>query len=320
MTAATDARTHEHRGDEHSAAREAVASRLLNSSAERWYDPDVDIDWEQPPAEGMLYHPEELISLYGTPLWESMTPEQRYELGRQEIAWISTRGIFAEIGLMQTLLRVAAASGPISKHSQYALTEIAEECRHSIMFGKAISANLQGDAESNLPTPPRWALSIARVLTAIMPLGVATWASTLMVEDLLDRMQRETTRNENIQPMVRMVNRIHILEEARHMTYAREEMMRCIETSSPRALAFNRLIIALGAWADPRISIHPKVYSNVGLDPKEARRQALANPHRHEVIRRHAKRFVDTMEQAGLIQGRLTKRLWRKSYMWEPAR
>lgn len=301
------------------ASREAVAARLLSSSAERWYDPEVDIDWERPPVDGKLYHPEELISLYGTPLWESMTPEQRYELGRQEIAWITTRGIFAEIGLMQTLLRVAADSGPTSGHAQYALTEVAEECRHSIMFGRAILANLRGDTK-RLPVPPRWVLTIARILTAVLPLGTATWAGTLMVEDLLDRMQRETSRNEDLQPMVRMVNRIHILEEARHMTYAREEMMRCIEASGPVALAFNRFLIALSAWADPRIAIHPKVYANVGLDPKEARRQAMANPHRHEVIRRHAKRYVDTMEQAGLIKGPLTKALWRRSYMLQPGR
>lgn len=314
MTAATDTARQRRR-----ASREAVAARLLSSSAERWYDPDVDIDWDQPPADGKVYHPEELISLYGTPLWESMTAEQRYELGRQEIAWITTRGIFAEIGLMQTLLRVAAATGPISDHAHYALTEVAEECRHSIMFGRAIRANLQGDVD-RLPKPPKWVLSVARVLTAVLPLGTATWANTLMVEDLLDRMQRETTRNDDVQPMVRMVNRIHILEEARHMTYAREEMQRCIERDGPVALAFNRLLIALGAWADPRIAIHPKVYANVGLDPKQARRQAMSNPHRHEVIRRHAKRFVDTMEQAGLIKGRLTTALWRRSYMWEPAR
>jgi hypothetical protein len=300
-------------------SREAVATRLLKSSAERWYDPEVDIDWESPPAQDKVYHPEELISLYGTPLWESMTPEQRYELGRQEVAWVSTRGVYAEIGLMQTLLRVAARHGPISAHAQYALTEVAEECRHSIMFGRAIQANLRGDAAS-LPKPPRLLLDIVRILTAIMPMGVATWASTLMVEDLLDRMQRETTRDETVQPMVRMVNRIHILEEARHMTYAREEMVRCIDRTGPASLAFNRFLIALGAWADPRISVHPKVYANVGLDPKEARRQALANPHRHVVIRRHAKRFVDTMEQAGLIKGRISSALWRRSHMWAPAR
>jgi hypothetical protein len=315
MTAATSPPTREELNE----SREAVAVRLLKSSAERSYDPDVDVDWDSDPVEGKLYHPEELISLYGTPLWDAMTSRQRYDLGRYEIAWIAARGVFAEIGLMQCLLRVASAHGPTSAHSHYALTEIADECRHSIMFGRAIKAGL-GDEADRLPRLPKAALAFARIAVAVVPFGPAIWASTLMIEDLLDRMQREVARDDRVQPVVRMVNRIHILEEARHMAYARGELFRSIREAGRPALAFNRFVIALAAYAEPRVAIHPKVYAMAGLNPRAARRQALSNPHYRDVLRRHAAHFVSTLEQAGLLKGRFTMALWRRSLLLESGR
>jgi hypothetical protein len=214
---------------------------------------------------------------------------------------------------------VAAKSGPTSPHTQYALTEIAEECRHSIMFGRTAEKCL-GDDVGKLPKIPAAVLQVAQVMQTLLPLSAATWAGILMVEDILDKMQRETTKDETVQPLVRMMNRIHILEEARHMSYAREELMHSVAASGRAGNAVSRFVIALGAWADPRLAIHPQVYRNVGLDPKEARRQALASPHRRAVVRRHAQRYVETIEQAGMLRGRLTMALWRRSHMLEPGR
>ena len=45
-------------------------------------------------------------------------------------------GLWFEIILMQMLLRYAYDRDPRRLHIQYALTEIADECLHSIMFAK----------------------------------------------------------------------------------------------------------------------------------------------------------------------------------------
>src|SRR3954468_24428597 len=74
--------------------REKTAERLLNSSADKFYDPEVDIDWNAPLAEGMRYTPDHRISLYGTDLWDRMTPQQRIELGKHEVASVASNGIW----------------------------------------------------------------------------------------------------------------------------------------------------------------------------------------------------------------------------------
>ena len=56
--------------------------------------------------------------------------------------------------------------------------------------------------------------------------GPSAYASILVAEELLDTWQRELMKDERVQPITRMVARIHVLEEARHMTFAREEVKR----------------------------------------------------------------------------------------------
>ena len=74
--------------------RDVSAARLLRSSAKNSYDPHVDIDWAAPLAEGKAFMPLERVSLYGTDLWAKLTPEQRIELSKHEMASIMSVGLW----------------------------------------------------------------------------------------------------------------------------------------------------------------------------------------------------------------------------------
>jgi hypothetical protein len=289
--------------------RERTAERLLRSSADKFYDPDVDIDWTAPLEDGKYYLPEHRVSLYGTALWDRLTPEQRLELGRQEIISITSFGILSEVALMHMLLHTVSEGDPTSRHAQYALTEVADECRHSTMFGRSIEKS--GARPYLLPRKFR---ALQR-LVVLLPTGPSSWGGTLLVEEMLDRLQRETMADDGMQTHIRMVNRIHVLEEARHITYAREELRRLMPRLGPVRRAFHRVALALAAFGVARVIIDPRVYKRVGLDPREARRAALANPHYRETIRWMGERLVGFLREAGMISGPLTTALWRRSFL-----
>ncbi|HEX4360584.1 MAG TPA: diiron oxygenase [Pseudonocardia sp.] len=289
--------------------REKTAARLLRSSVARNYDPDVDLDWAAPLPPDKYFHPPEGISLYGTAAWERLSPEQRRELGRHEIACVASLGILSELGLMHMLLRVAAEQDPRSNHMRYALTEVADECRHSTMFGRAIGLGGTGAYQI-----PRWMRALTP-LVALFPIGPLTWAATLLVEDLTDKQQRETMADERIQPAIRMVNRIHVVEEARHMTFAREELMRSVASAGRLEMAFSRVALALLAYGATRVRILPRVYRSVGIKPLSGWRAALRNPNYHRTLSRYAERMVATYREAGLLEGSLSSFLWRRSHL-----
>ncbi|GHF77453.1 hypothetical protein FHX82_005975 [Amycolatopsis bartoniae] len=288
--------------------REKTADRLLKSSANKFYDPEVDIDWSAPLPDGSLYQLEHRCSLYGTHLWDRLTPEQRIELGKHELASIASNGIFFEVLLMQLLLKEVYNSDPTTRHVQYALTEIADECRHSTMFARFVERT---GAEAYGPVP------IVHRLGKLLPFigyGPALYGSILVAEEVLDRLQRETMADERVQPLVRMVNRIHVLEEARHVTFAREEVTRGMAKLSKTELYYQRWLIAAVSFGTVRSLINPRVYKAVGLRPREAWETALANPHFQETIRWAGERIMGFLQESGLV-GAPGMSLWHKSFL-----
>ncbi len=221
--------------------REDIARRLLRSSAKASYDPLTEIDWTAPLDEDRYAIPPHRISLYGTPLWDRLTDVQRKELSRQEVASIACVGIWFETILMQMLIRHAYDRDPTTSHVQYSYTEIADECRHSVMFARFVTK--MGAPHYRLDPLSRF---LGRVFKATSS-GPLTFSAALFVEELLDQMQRESMADHQIEPFTRAVARIHVIEEARHMRYARDELLRDWPHRGVLTRAWSRIVLALVA-------------------------------------------------------------------------
>ncbi|KNX37652.1 AurF N-oxygenase family protein [Luteipulveratus halotolerans] len=287
---------------------EAVAQRLLASSARHSYDPEVDLDWDAPFVDGAWFMQPERMSLYGTPTWERLSEQQRIELSRHEVASIMSVGLWFEIVLMEVMLRGVYDADPTDRRTHYMLTEIADECRHSTMFGRAIE---RLDVPAYGPQPR--VHTSGRVMK-LLGSGVSAYAGTLVVEDILDRWQRELIKDERVQPMARMVCRIHVLEEARHITFAKQEIERERPRLSRLALAYHQAMLAQSVFAVSRSLVNPRVYAAVGLDPRTARHEALGNPHYQRTLAWMAEKVVPFVESQGLIPPR-HRRTWERSYL-----
>ena len=288
--------------------RERTAERLLRSTAARSYDPELDINWSAPPVPGQAFIPEHRCTLYGTALYARLSPEQRRDLGKHEAASVASTGIWLEFVLLRMLAKLAYRGDPASRHVQYALAEMAEECRHSTMFARMIewmSAPCYG--------PPRVIRALGNMLPAIA-YGPAMWGAILIGEELTDRYQREMVADESIQPLIRMVNRIHILEEARHIGFARAELFCTAAALSRAELPYHRALLGRTACIVARSLVTPQVYRSVGLDPREAHRAALANPAHQETIRFGGEKIVAFLAEAGLV-GPPAMYWWHKSFL-----
>ena len=288
--------------------RNTTAGRLLRSSAKKSYDPEVDIDWDAPLVEGKAWMPEHRVSLYGTPLWDHMSPEQRLELGKHEACSVASVGLWFETLLMQRLLKDFYAEDPTSEHAQWALTEVADECRHSQMFARMVAT---AGVEPYGPVP---AVRQLGKLFTVLNHGPAAYASILVAEEVLDRLQREQAGDDTIQPLMRQVNKIHIMEEARHVAFARDEVTRGIAELSRAELAHQRWATALTSYFVVRSLINPRVYAAVGIDPAEGHRAAVANPHHREMIRWGGEKIMAFLSDAGMV-GAPGMTMWRRSFL-----
>jgi hypothetical protein len=156
-----------------------------------------------------------------------------------------------------------------------------------------------------------------RQLAKLLPTigyGPAMYGSILVAEEVLDRIQREAMQDESVQPLVRMVNRIHVLEEARHVRFAREEVVRGMGRMGRTELAYQRELVALVGFFICRSMINPRVYAAVGIDPKLGERVALGNPHYRDTMHWAGERIISFLDEVGLV-GNPGMSLWRKSFL-----
>ena len=284
--------------------REEIAYRLVRAAAKRSYDPDTDIDWPESIANDRFFLPEHRVSLYGTPLWERMSQEQRIVLSRHEVASMAQAGVWFEVILGQLLFRFIYDEDYVSQHTRWALTEIADECRHSMMFGRLVQA-LVGD--QHRPSPQT--LFLGRLMKTIAN-PVEGFADILIAEEILDMIQREVMVEETVQPLVRAVSQLHVTEEARHVKFARDELARRMQRLNRAQLLRVRYLVAISAAVIADALVKASCYEAAGLDPREAKRAERHSMQRKETKRWAASKLTAFFSDLGLIDKGATRRIW----------
>lgn len=286
--------------------RDGFADRLLKGSVKKSYAPVVDIDWDAPLEPDKFFLPPKVVSLYGTSLWDSMSREEQIELSRQELANTLSAGIWFENILNQALLRKMMHQDPTARATHYELTELGDETRHMVMFGKAIErigAN---------PVRPKL---YQRVLINMLPFafqGSLLWVAALVGEEIFDSLQRQMMDDPELQPLVQRLMRIHVTEEARHIQFARDGLRK----RAPQLGRLSRMwvgnINGAGGLFFRHLFTNRVQYSRVGLDAKEARRIARSSPHRREVQVMGFAPLAAFLAEVGLM-GPLARRAWQCS-------
>lgn len=283
-----------------------VATRLLDSSARHTLDPGVHVDWDLPLDPLRPAMRPERCSLYGTALWQDLDELDRVRLTWHEMASIASVGLWFELILMQALLRHAYDRDPADPHVQYALTEVGDETRHSVMFAR--SAELM--APGCRYRPPARTHRLGRLYKTLAG-GVPLLASVLVAEETLDRLQREILRDDTLLPLSRQVSRVHVTEEARHVSYARGVVSRHGPRLHGAEREAARWAVAVTSAFVVNSFLDPRVYASVGLDPRHAAHVARTNPHHRETRRWMATKVTGFLADQGLVGGPSTAVLRR---------
>ncbi|MDH6118325.1 diiron oxygenase [Kitasatospora sp. GAS204B] len=286
--------------------REQNAERLLRVSAKHSHDPLTEIDWDAPIDPDQFALPPHRVSLYGTQLWHQLTPRQQAQLSTHQLASVTSAGIWFELILMNGLVRHVYDSDLTTQHAQYALTEVADECRHSTMFARYITKTGYPSARPSTRAHRRGKLHLLLNDTTL------TFAGAIFVEEFTDAMQREMIRDESLQPLARSVAKIHVIEEARHIGYAKPELERRWARMSPARRAVFRRLLAVLTYEAVIECVHPRIYTLAGLDPQQAKAIAAANPYWRQAKMDWARKAVSFFTELGIIDRR-SEAMWRRA-------
>ena len=268
----------------------------------------TEIDWSEPLDPTKYGCSPEWSTLYGTPYWDDLTPEQRIRLTRHEFASIMCIGIWFEMMLQAIVIRDQYLSDYHQPEFQFALTEVADECRHSIMFAKA-SDKMVG---TSYQPHPRLA-KFGKIFMATVKDEVA-YTGILIAEELLDVFQRGCMRDERVLPFIRTINEIHVLEESRHMKFAREEVRESVKNVSWSRRQWSAVYVAAAASYIFTSLVRPQAYKDAGLDHRRAIHDMRRNHHYQAMVRSGCVHLMEFLDEVGLLT-RPAARIYRKVHM-----
>jgi hypothetical protein len=269
------------------------ATQLIAASERLTLDPFVDVDWTIPVNDDSTYHlPPEKLPLFGTPQWDAMTEAERRTYSRHECAALCAAGIWFENMLMQAVLQHLTEIPVTDPAHRYLLVEVADECRHSTMFGEYIRR-----AET-----PEYAPAMGSGLNpaAGFPGGRATsYLLILAVEELLDMCNRATMKDDRIHPVSRQIAKLHVLEEARHVSFAKTYLTEYWPTlpEAERQAAAEFAPHAVAAVA--HLVVNPDVYTT--LDIADGTDAARANPNHRDRIASDLAKLTGFLTELGVI-------------------
>jgi hypothetical protein len=213
----------------------SLLARLNDLSVHKHFDAYGDIEWDSPeyaldPTDPRWELHPELDPLGATAWYQSLPADKRARLGCEMVASKMKLGLIFENILKRGLLEFAMTLPNGAPEFRYAYHEVIEEAQHSLMFQEFVNrTGYDAPGMSRLDRPGmRWIVSLGRRFPQLFFLFV------LGGEDPIDYVQRRELRSDRpIHPLLERIMRIHVTEEARHLSFARHYLKRTVPGLSP---------------------------------------------------------------------------------------
>lgn len=202
-----------------------VLGRLCDSSRRTFVNPYEAIDWPEELDREHWFTSPELISLFGTPAWDSLSDAERKRLSFWEAVNFYSLNIHGEKWLLEGLARrlYDRRLGTISEYLHHFLDE---ENKHSLWFG-TFCLRYAGKVY------PDRSVSFDRDYEDGEE-DFLFFARVMMFEEVVDRHNVAMGRDERLHPLAREINARHHDDEVRHLIFGRRIVSALWETYRPR--------------------------------------------------------------------------------------
>lgn len=225
----------------------------------------------------------ELVSAYGTEIYDALDERQRRRLSFYESVNFFSLNIWGE---RQLIAGLAPRLYPrdCDAISRYLQHFIAEENRHMALF-----AEFCGRYAGKVYRQKSWRVPRAH---AEGEEEFLFFARVMLFEEIVDRYNAAMADDSRLLPIVRHINRTHHRDESRHLAFGRRRVVELFERYapawSPEVLARVAEELETFLAASWREYYNPEAYIDAGLSDAFGCRQRLLA---HEARRRHQAAF-----------------------------
>jgi hypothetical protein len=235
--------------------------KSLSAASERQVLDPAALDWPDAVDEDGWYFTPELISLYGTPAWAALDERQRRRLSLYEAVNFLSMNVHGEKYLISEIGRNLYQDDKYEL-SRYLLHFVAEESRH-MMYFTGFCMRYAGRIYADRTVHP--GVSEDAELDRFL-----LFARINVFEEIVDHYNLTMARDERLVPIVREINRMHHVEELRHLAFGRRFLAQCIDRhvsdwSDARRVELRRRLSGYLQHTWKQYS-NPAAYVDAGMD------------------------------------------------------
>ncbi len=295
------------------AAAEADMRRLYENAKRDQWNASRDIPWDTPQTSDGRAIADELIDIYGSPLWERLSEKERVELNRRVAAWRLSVLMHGEQGALlacsQLVDIVKSADEKFFQASQ-----VMDEARHNEVLDRYIRERLDNrqypipanarDIFDSILSESRWYLKT---------IGLQLVAETFAVA--LFKMMAESARDPVLGTMCRRI----LQDEARHMGFGMLALPAVVDgaSASERRELEDYTCFALEKTLTgffPLAAYEDMGFSDAEIQEVRRYRRETAARNDYAPFRKHFKRdmhqsMIQNLTRLGLLTERVRPRL-----------
>lgn len=296
-----------------------LVQRLSRQSVEKHFDAYADIAWDDPAwaidPDDPRWELADDSPLGATEWYRSLPAGTRSRIGLHSIVSNMKAGLQFENILERGLLEYAFALPDGAPEFRYAYHEVIEESHHSLMFQEFVN-------RSGLQVPGLgWDLRFGSraVIRMSRRFPAMFFVFVLGGEDPIDHVQRTVLRSgRELHPLIERIMRIHVTEEARHLSFARQYLRHHV----PRLPWWKRRAVAMQApfvlatMASVMMRPPGHLVREYGI-PKAVLREAYGpGTQSRQQVRESLRKVRSLLVDLDLVTP-ASKRLWRAFDIWD---
>jgi hypothetical protein len=297
---------------------DALVARLSEQSIRpgKHFDAYVDVPWDEHPIDPVdpRWELSDQDPLGATSWYRSLPQETRAAIGLFGIVSKMKTGLQFEGVLKRGLLEYALHLPNNSAEFRYAYHEVIEEAHHSLMFQEFV--NRSGIDVDGMPR--RAEVGSGHVIKMGKRFPELFFIFVLGGEDPIDHLQREVLRSEKeLHPLLERIMRIHVTEEARHLSFARSWLKKRVPMLNPirRAVLSIATPLVLGEMGGLMMKPSKQMVQTFDI-PKAVIAEAYTdNPDWQDSAAVALRKVRILCRDLGLINP-LTKRIWVSKKIW----
>ena len=251
----------------------AKIERLINISKNKPLLPEKFVPWNDIPKESDIFLPEKLVSLAGHPLYETLTRQQKIDLGKHEIAQVIYSYAWSEgLACLFFNRHLLTLTDNTSVEYRFLLRELIEEFRHQNMFSDTIMKL------GVKPIKPGFQHRFWGKLTVKYLPSDFVFMSVLAVEVIAESYGQMLRRDENVYSVLRKVSELHQIEEGRHIHYTKMWLHKFTHKAGFIKRSTYSFIFLLNIYFMRTLYVKEAIFEKIGVDnPRKYQKVAYKN-------------------------------------------